>query len=144
MFGFSKKKSSFDDAHKTTFIEAISGMLELQKQFAGTEHPIEDSAGNINRRAVGYIYGFIDAALQGVGQNMSDVSIGIPITHGVLRRLYSGHEERYVRFLIENTKDPVVTLAKQIGGQQYIDYSLGKLTAPMGLARCLIEGEHPK
>jgi hypothetical protein len=43
-------------------------------------------------------------------------------------------------YLIANIgRDETVTLASQVGGQQYLDYSTGKLATPMGLARYVLQ-----
>lgn len=103
---------------------------------------IEDVAGNINPRALAYIYGFIDAALRTIGQDMSDESIGIPVTFHVLRRVFPGREEKYLTYLVDRMgTDQAVTLAAVTGGQQYIDFNNEKLPAPMGLARYILGKE---
>jgi hypothetical protein len=53
------KKTQFNDEKKEKFIEAISRMLQVQLIAAG-DRSIEDGAGDVNPRALGYIYGFID------------------------------------------------------------------------------------
>ncbi len=140
MFGFFKKKRSFDDTQKSKFVEAISGMLETQKIVVGNRS-IEDSEGCLNRKAIGYIYGFIDAALTTIGQDMSDTTIGVPITFHVLDRLFPGQGNKYTQFLIDRMgKDPEVTLGAQHGGQQYIDFTKpGCKGASMGFARFILE-----
>jgi len=139
---FWKRKSKFDDAAKAQLIEAISISLEIQT-VAATGHSIEDTEGRINRKAIGYVYGFVDAALRRYGQDMSDVSVGIPITYQVLRHLFPGHEERYTRFLADHMgKDKVVTLGAMKGGQQFNDdRKAGAKGIPMGLARAIMEGD---
>jgi len=59
----------FDDAAKTEFVNLIVSMLELQKLMAGNAHgSIEDENGHLKRKAVGYVYGYVDAALRSIGQ----------------------------------------------------------------------------
>ena len=58
-------------------------MLEVQLTVVGSAG-IETADGQINRRAIGYIYGFVDGALRTIGQDMGDVSIGVPIVFQVL------------------------------------------------------------
>src|SRR2546427_10466951 len=107
---FWRKKPGFDDAKKDEFVEAISLMLETQMVVVSC-HSIEDAQGQINRRAIGYIYGYVDAALTSIGQNMSDMSLSVPIMYQILRHLFSGHEEKYTRFLLDNVGwDDRVTL----------------------------------
>jgi hypothetical protein len=146
-----KKNNTFDDEQKAAFVILISEMLETQlsavdvmveKHMVSGKPSIEDSRGRINRKAIGYIYGFIDCALQCGGQNMSDVSIGIPLTYQVLRHLFPGREDAYMKVIIDHLKDESVDLGMMKGGQQYADYSKPeKEGAPMGLARFVIEGD---
>lgn len=140
MFGFFKKKRSFDDTQKSKFVKAISDMLEMQKIVA-SNCSIEDSEGCLNRKAIGYIYGFIDAALRTIGQDMSDASIGVPITFHVLDKLFPGRGNQYTQFLIDQMgRDREVTLGAQHGGQQYIEFTKpGCKGAPMGFARFMLE-----
>ena len=85
-------------------------------------------------RALGYIYGFIDAALRTIGQDMADNAVGIPITFQVLRRLFPGSEHEYLEFLKENIgKDATIMAAVMYGGQQYIDFNNGKLARANGI-----------
>ena len=138
MFGFFKKRAHFDDEKQQQFVEAIATMLEVQMVVSGS--CIENAVGTINPKALGYIYGFIDAALRTIGQDMSDNSIGIPVTFQILRRLFSGREEKYLAYLAERMgTDQVVTIAAMTGGQQYIDFHNKKVSGPMGLARYILE-----
>ena len=135
-----KNPAPFGDNQKQQFIAAIALMLEAQLAAAGTNKIAE----NLELRALGYIYGFIDAALRTIGQDMADVSIGIPITFQVLRRLFPGEEHEYLAFVRENIRrDAVMMSAVMYGGQQYIDFNNGKLKGPMGLARTLLGAGPP-
>jgi hypothetical protein len=130
-----KKPPAFGDQQKEQFIAAISVMLEAQVAAAGTSEVSEP----LELRALGYVYGFIDAALRTIDQDMADNTVGIPITFQVLRRLFPGYEHEYLEFLKENIgKDATIMAAAMYGGQQYIDFNNGKLAAPMGLAKTLI------
>jgi hypothetical protein len=144
VFNLFRRKPRFDDSAKHAFVEAVSFALEIQKAGSG-DRPIEDANGRINRKAIGYIYGFIDAGLASIGQDMSDVSVGVPLTWRVLRQLFPGQEERYTQFLIDHMgKDEAVTLGAMNGGQQYIDFVVKRQPdtgIPMGLARYLGDGD---
>lgn len=134
-------KNAIDNEKKSKLADALSDMLATQMAVAvGT---IADAEGHINRKAIGYIYGFIDCALHSIGQYMSDVSVGVPVTYQVLRHLFPGHEQAYASFLIEHLKDDVVMLGMMAGGQQYTDFIIkpGAQGVPMGLARFIIEGD---
>ena len=77
MFGLFKKRVKFDEGKKSQFIEAVAGMLQLQLATV-TCYSIESADGSLKPKAIGYVYGFIDAALRTIGQDMSDVSGGRP------------------------------------------------------------------
>ena len=140
MFSFFRRKREFDDAAKETFIEAVSFMLNVQIA-AADGHPIEDESGQINHKAIGYIYGFVDAALATHRQDMRDAATAIPIMYQILRHLFPGSEDRYTEFLLEHIgKDARVTLGAMKGGQQYIDIIVKRRPedgVAMGLARYL-------
>ncbi len=89
-----KNKSSFGDPQKEQFVVAVSLILEAQLAAAGTSEISEP----LELRALGYIYGFIDAARRTIGQDMADNSVGVPITFQVLRRLFPGSEHEYLPF----------------------------------------------
>ena len=139
MSSLSEETGAFDDAKKSQFVEAISTLLQAQLAVLGSER-LERALENLQPEALGYVYGFTDGALQTINQDMADASIGVPITFQVLRRVFPGRQDSYLRVLVERMgKDPAVTAGAAIGGQQYIDFQLGKLAAPMGLARILLE-----
>lgn len=136
-----RRKKTFDDDKKSELARALSGMLAIQMALAVGS--IQDANGRINRKAIGYIYGFIDCALRSIGQDMGDVAVGVPITYQVLRDLFPGHEQAYTNFLIGHLKDEVVVLGMMSGGQQYADFIItpGAKGAPMGLAKFILEGD---
>ena len=135
---------TFDDSKKAEFVAAIAGILRVQRAAAGGRC-IEDERGNINRRALGYIYGFIDAALRPLGQDMADISIGVPIACNVLEQLFPepGKAKRSITFLIDHLgRDAMVNQGVMKGGQQWLDFNKpGTKGAPMGFARYLIQGD---
>jgi hypothetical protein len=140
MSDFLKRHDIFDDEKKAKFVEAIAAMLEIQ--LVPVRHlSIESPDGQLNGKALGYIYGFIDAALRAVGQDMSETEVGIPVTFQVLRRVFPGREEKYLAYLADHMgTDEAVTLGAMAGGQQYLDFNAGKLSASMGLARAILNG----
>ena len=139
-----KKKKTFDDSQKEQFAELLSPLLEMQR-IAAVNYSIEDSEGHPNRKALGYIYGFIDAALQTIGQDMSDISIGGPIFYQVLNNLFPGHGQDYTKYFIDHMEDETTTLGVMTGGQQYLKYHKpGSEGIPMGLARFLMQGDSTK
>ncbi len=139
---FFGRKHRFDDAAKAQFATAIAVMLELQMTVA-TGKSIEDDQGRLKRKALGYVYGYIDAALRMKGQDMADMSIGVPITFQVIRRLWPDHVNECMDILGKNLEsDALMNAGIMHGGQQFLDYSKpGASGAPMGLARFMIEGD---
>jgi hypothetical protein len=131
----------FTENDTRKFVGAIAAMLAMQLVVTGRTS-IDLADGAVNPRALGYIYGFIDATLYARGQDISDLEFGLPIVVDVLRRLVGGKEEQYARFLLDNSRtDTAVQAGMQEGRQQYIDFTNKKLTTPMGLARAVIEAE---
>jgi hypothetical protein len=138
--------SHLDDNQKIAISKALADMLALQMMFSVTGPvevtKIETKKGRVNRKALGYIYGFIDCALQSRGEDIADVSVGVPIVFHVLQTLFPGHERAYVEFLLSHMDDEVMMLGMMTGGQQYADFIVkpGAKGAPMGFARLLLEG----
>jgi hypothetical protein len=141
MFGIFKKKSRVDDDVKAKLEYAITTLLSIQLLIL-PDPSIEYSNGNINRKALGYIYGYVDAFLRLRGYDMADADIGVPITFHVLRKLFPAHNAtKYVEFLMNNLQDEIVTLGCMHGGQQCLDYSKpNSKGAPMGLFSSILEG----
>lgn len=139
-----KKKASLDDATKAQLEGTITSLLALQLLILPNPK-IEDTGGNINRKALGYIYGHIDAFLRTRGYDMADSELSVPLTFHVLRKLFpAGNPTRYMEFLIHNLNDQMVTLGCMAGGQQYLDYRKPNTEgSPMGLARFIVEAMAP-
>jgi hypothetical protein len=139
MFNLFRKKR-FSDEDQAKFVDAIANMLRIQLIPVG-DRSVETDDG-LNKKAVGYVYGFIDAALRTIGQDMGDESLGVPIAWQVFRKVFPGKEARCVEFLVQNLADDEVAMCGVMnGGQQYMDFNNGKLKTPMGLARCIIEAD---
>jgi hypothetical protein len=140
------KKNRLDDAAKLRIAEAIALQLIVQKKTAGTNATIDDSNGHPKHRALGYVYGYIEAALRANGHDMADTAIGAPITYHVLRRLWPDRVNDCMRVLLGNLRtDQQMVAAIMHGGQQCLDYRKPGVTdEPMGLALFLIEGDKPK
>lgn len=136
------RKSKFDDAAKSQFATAIASLLELQTTVAAGAS-IKDERGRPKRKAIGYVYGYVDAALRVKGHDMADMSIGVPITFQVIRKLWPEHVNDCMDFLAKNiASDALINVGVMHGGQQFLDYSKpGASGAPMGLARFMIEGD---
>jgi hypothetical protein len=133
--------TGFDESKQTKSVHAISMMLRAQKTCAGSHATLEDSGGNINQRAIGYIYGYIDAALQAIGQDMGNKAVGVPIIHLILVELFPDKADSYMMFLLNHVSwDAAVREGVMTGGNQYVEFSKPNSRGhPMGLARYLIQ-----
>jgi hypothetical protein len=68
-----------DDQKKSDMANAIAELLGVQLLILPPERKrIENDHGYIYRKAIGYIYGYIDAFLRMQGINMSNIEIGVP------------------------------------------------------------------
>lgn len=137
------RKATFDDAAKLEFASAIADMLELQRMMAGGSS-FEDASGNPKGRAIGYVYGYVDAALRTINQDMNDMSIGVPVLFHVIRKLWPDRVNKYMLFLTKNLQsDGLIHIGMMHGGQQYLDFRKPENhgNAAMGLARFMIEGD---
>ncbi|HEY4050119.1 MAG TPA: hypothetical protein VGM27_24925 [Acidobacteriaceae bacterium] len=145
MFGFGKRKSKLDDHQKIKLADGLADMLAMQMVFAKVDQPgvtkIEAKRGHINQKAIGYIYGFIDCALQSRREDTSDVSVSVPIVYYVMHRLFPGQEETYTDYLLGHANDEMVVLGMMKGGQQYSQFIArpGHKGVPMGLASFILD-----
>jgi hypothetical protein len=150
MFGWGKPR--FDDAAKMQCAEQIARVLEWELIFmramkAEEGHPpdIEDKNGSPKRRALGYVYGVIDAALRWRGHDIADMEIGPPITFQVLRKLWPGREQKLFEFIIRRIeeRDGLFAAGMNRGGQGYLDKVNGKHPgSAMGLGILITEGDN--
>lgn len=125
-------------AEKTELADRLALLLSIQ-MLGPTTGPgdvttIEKSAGHINRKAIGYIYGFIDCALQCRGENVTDLDVGLPILYHTMRKLFPGREQTYIDFLMSHMEDDAMVLGMLAGGQEYQDF-LRDARTPFGLFR---------
>jgi len=135
-------KNPFSNSEKSELADRLALLLSVQllpsptPPSEGTK--IEVKKGRINRKAIGYIYGFVDSGLQCREQNITDIDVGLPILFHVLRTLFPGREQAYVDFLMHHMEDEIVVLGMMVGGQEYYDF-LHSNGSPMGLARLILE-----
>jgi hypothetical protein len=138
LFDWLRGKKKFDDAAMGNLVDSIEIVLKIQLTIVASHE--SDLATARGAKALGYVYGFVDAALRNVGQDMAYMLIGVPVMYQVLRRVFPGCEERYFDFILQSIQsDPNLMIGIMKGGQQYMDWLNRKLKAPMGLARYLIE-----
>jgi hypothetical protein len=133
------RRKTLSDAQKDDLAAAIAGMLEIQLLTVG-DKTIDSEAGGPKPKAIGYVYGFVDAVLRTKGWDMADLNIGVPVVFHILRRLWPGREQEYLSFLVEHLSDPNVLVGCQHGGQQYLDMLKAERSdkVPMGLALYIV------
>jgi hypothetical protein len=143
---FFSKRKTLDDAAKFALAEDIATQLIIQTKTAGPRATIDDSDGHPKRGPLGYVYGYIEAALRTHGHNAADTSIGAPITYHVLRRLWPDRVNDCMRLLFNNLNtDQQMMAAIRYGEKQCLDYRRqGVSDVPTGLAHLLIEGNKPQ
>src|SRR5438067_963405 len=121
LFDWLRGKKKLDDQAMDSLVNSIADVLSIQIAAAGSRTP--DLAMPRGAKALGYVYGFIDAGLRAVGQDMADTSIGVPVTYQVLRRVFPNSEQRYLEFIAASIKNDRNMMAGiMLGGQQYIDW----------------------
>jgi hypothetical protein len=139
-------KVPLSDQEKGAIADWLAKMLAVQMACAFMDKvevsEVEVKRGQINGKALGYLYGFVDAALQNMGQDIADVPVGVPILYQVLRRLFPGRERAYMEFYMSHDRDKPVMLGMMEGGQQFIEYvaNPNPKGSPMGFARFIYEG----
>lgn len=64
------------------------GLLKVQRAFIGKDKfIITDKAGNVNGKALGYVFGMLDALLQRANLNIRDIE-GEAALHSVIARMF--------------------------------------------------------
>ena len=139
--GGKPKRETLRDEEKSAFADAIAKLLQIQLVMtAGHTMDFEAGGPKPKPKAIGYVYGYVDAVLRTKGWDMAESEIGPPITFQVIHRLWPGKEREYFDFLAEHLSDPVVGAGMLHGGQQYLD-SLkpeNSENVQMGLARYVL------
>jgi hypothetical protein len=107
-------------------------MLELQMTVAAGKS-IEGDQGRLKRKALGYVYGYIDAALRTKGHDMADMSIGVPITFQVIRRLWPDHVNECMDFLAKNLQSDALMASCTADNSSLTTQSLERLGHLWGL-----------
>jgi hypothetical protein len=145
-FNLFKRKRGLDANAKAALIDAVSAML-LALHVAASTRSIEDDNGTINRSALGYIFGFVQAGIANLGGDPLDAFDGAPVMIEILRRVYPGREPRYLDFIMQNLDtDKEMNDGAKYGGQQYIDYIVQNHPSgghAEGFARCLLSAAVP-
>jgi hypothetical protein len=88
------------------------------------EYFIEDQNGNINGKALGYVFGFLDAFLQAKGLDIRDDE-GQPTVLHLLARLFpaeAGRAGTFVMHLRGMSDDAEVMNGMMLGGKQAVEF----------------------
>jgi hypothetical protein len=87
-----QKKPKIDDTVLEVASKVAVGLALQMRIAAGCD--IENADGSLKRRAVGYVYGFTDAALRRSGLDIADTTIGVPTLYHVIERILAWSSER--------------------------------------------------
>ena len=81
-----------------------------------------------------------------VGQDLADLSVAVPITHQILRKLWPNQAEKYTKYLYKDGSDDLTLMVGIMrGGQQVFDWLVpGSTMVPMGLAMYLSRADIAK
>lgn len=137
---FKRTKSS--EQKRDDVIEAISGILRVQLTLADS-HSIGTGEA-INKKALGYICGFIDATLEIYKFDTSNSEDRVLVIYHVFKNLYPTRETEYMDFLLEYLGDDEEVMSGYKHGleQGTILFIEGADGAPIvGLTQILLGGE---
>jgi len=102
---------------------------------------IEDSSGELNRKAVGYVYGYVNGYLK-ARFDLEPSYTGVAVTSEVLEVLFPRYNAaEYSQFLMRNMNDRLVVSGKKAGNREFQDYLDNSNAAPVGLARNVLQRE---
>lgn len=130
---------AFGPSELLSYAKAVAQLLQIQATPAGSKPLVLN--GKANYGAIGYIYGAADAALQIIGQNMSDESVGVPFACEVYDVFSPEHMEACMKVIFESAgKDNALMQGMTTGGQQFLEYakSGGNGRMPVGLINLLL------
>jgi hypothetical protein len=141
MFSWFKKRKAMDDDTIELFIESISQMLIIQLTVV-TNRSLKNKYGSLSREALGYVFGFIDGAMQVHGHGSCEDHLRALILIRVINIVFPNDSKECMRFLDgEPDSDREFVFGAMTGGQQYIEFSKPERNGdvPMGLARFLLK-----
>lgn len=139
MFAF-RSTLKLDDDTRIHLENRISNLLHAQLAIL-SDPVIQDISGDLNRKAIGYVYGFAKGYFS-AGCELEDFCICVQVTAQVLEHLFGRFKkEMYARFLEDNLTDPIVLSGILTGDREVQDYLNNSNAMPVGLARFILEGE---
>jgi hypothetical protein len=112
-------RKPMDDEQKASIASKLAILLEAQLSLSGSKTP-DSKNGGPKPKVLGYVYGYIDAALRTDGWE-TDLDICVPIAFQVFRHLWPDKEREYVEFLTDHLDDPVVVAACATGGEEQLN-----------------------
>lgn len=122
-------------------VDIASEVLHAQRLFVDrATFCIADITGKINGKALGYVFGFLDALSQSSKLDIRDVE-GEAALHALLARLFPEEVARtgtYVTHLRNMRDDPEVMNGVMLGGKQATDWLRHK-TPPVRWPTCFSE-----
>ena len=114
------------------------GLLNVQRSFIDkNKFVITDKVGNVNGKALGYIFGMLDALLQQVNLDIRDIE-GEAVLHSVIARMFPaeiGNVGTYVGRLKNMQSEPEIMNGVMLGGKQARDWVRHK-TPPVRWTTC--------
>ncbi len=140
MLGMLWGAPNLDDRTKARLKNRIANLLHDQLSIL-PDAAIEDSSGDLNREAVGYVYGYVNAYLK-ARHDLEPSYVCVAITSEVLAILFPGHNAaEYSQFLMRNMNDRLFESGKKAGDREFQDYLDGSNAVPVGLPRIILEAE---
>lgn len=122
------------------YLEAAGNIAAILGPSTGK--PIEDEAGRINKRPLGYIYGFADAALR-VRKLQITSEYGKLLLAQTIETFWPSKGENYLEALMLGTssKRHDIMSAMMLGRSDYISV-LNEEKVPQGLILCVLASEN--
>lgn len=133
MVGFLKRRTR---VKCQTAVDLATNVLRMSLEISGGAD-IEDEHGAINRKALGYIFGFTDAVLQNRKLEITGRD-GQYVLACVINALYPGKAGGYISFLKHHIQDAEIVGGAVYGGQQFVEWARNKDNAPLGFAKALL------
>ncbi len=137
-----QREKMFTSSDKFEFADRLALLLTVQLLMSPDpstgKTKIEVEKGALNRKAIGYIYGFIACGLKCRDTEITDFEVGLPILHRVFQKLFPFHQQAYLDFLMNHIADRQVALGMREGQKDYNDYFYSGGT-PFGLAQFILD-----
>lgn len=116
---FRRKEAKHREAYTHIYNMALH-VIGAQFTISGGR-AIEDVNGNLNKKALGYIYGFVDAALQSRALTI-DNEYGSSVLVGIYNQLWPGEGGNYYKYVIDHIPEAELIGGIAYGGQEFCDW----------------------